>query len=260
MSDRSRSFNRTPTGGSSLLSAYHALPNKSTYPEQRYRLPSSSAPTLLLLKPFTLDIPAASPQSYEALDSETEPALVLFGRALQQEEGKDKDTIHRLALRVAEFVSPVSDDADGEADGDGRVVVSIKGAGGGLAWRCRLGALGDRCVRDLSLSLVMPKAILCVCVCVSAFALAVATRDRVVPTHIKTPPSTNRQTHRPLARQAPAPGLLPPPAPDAAEQPLPPPPRLSSRPTQRAGPGVHLPGLPPPRPRRGGVGGAAGPR
>lgn len=65
----------------------------------------------------------------------------------------DEDAIHRLALRVGEFLAAAEETEEEEgADGsceseDRRAVVRIQGADG-VAWRCRLVALGDRCVTN----------------------------------------------------------------------------------------------------------------
>jgi hypothetical protein len=163
---------------SSLLSAFHPLPSSGSsssgdaaYPTQRYRLPScphhpisatttttttttsSSNTILLILKPVALDIPSllSLSQEEESVQQQTpttEPALVLYGRALGGEEGGSRSiddgdgggVIHRLALRVGEFVV-AGEGGQGEEE-DGRAVVWVAGG----AWRCRLGALGDRCV------------------------------------------------------------------------------------------------------------------
>ena len=89
----------------------------------------------------------------------SEPALILYGRAVVEEGGSTSTSrgqggacIHSLALCVGEFLAPVTGgggavaQAEGGVDSEGRVVVRIKGAGGGEgeAWWCRLGALGDR--------------------------------------------------------------------------------------------------------------------
>lgn len=150
-------------GASSLLSAFHPLPAApGTYPTQRYRLPAPDddgpRPIRLLLKPVALDIPGPAGEDGESPKQGSEPALILYGRAVVEEgsssstsSGQGDACIHSLALRVGEFLTPVEGggavaQAEGGVDSEGRVVVRIKGAGGGEggAWWCRLGALGDR--------------------------------------------------------------------------------------------------------------------
>lgn len=184
----------TPTqpgtaSAASLLSAFHPLPAApGAFPTQRYRLLPPATTTeeeearsiRLLLKPVALDIPALllgpgpgvqqqeqQGQEQEAQESSSEPALVLYGRAVvdggsssSSSSSMQADVIHSLALRVGEFLAlapvavPASSlaaaapaaQAGGDVDSQGRVVVRIKGSGGGEAWWCRLGALGDRWV------------------------------------------------------------------------------------------------------------------